>query len=217
MAPIIFQVSMDSDVHTDLRESRSESMESVHPKQEIRRRSVVKYPDEECTAQVCRYRRLEYHFLALELRMGRRKSWCPPVTLCCVFVRLHRRRLGCIVWLFACSSRLRNRLRWWRRPICAIVVSRRSSGLRLMRRLSNYHRTGENLSKAMLINCNDAHGSCFRLTYKHHLFPSLPSLPKRHVEDAIGKIQCAWADSDKRSIHQEECQRGKLMLWCCAM
>lgn len=94
IATIIFEVST---IHTDLRESQSESMASVHPKQEIQRRSVVKYPDEAYTVQECRYRRLEYRFLALELRMGRRKSVCHPVTLCFEFVRLHRRRLGCIV------------------------------------------------------------------------------------------------------------------------
>lgn len=50
------------------------------------------------------------------------------------------------------------------------------------------------------------------MTYKHHLLPSLPSLPKGHDDDAIAKILCVVADSDKRSIHQEKCQRGKLML-----
>lgn len=100
MATIISAANTDRavrTVRTELRESQSESMESVCPRLEIQRHPVENCPDEVCTVQVYRYRRLGHHFQVLGLQMGRRKSRCPPVILDFELVRLRRRRLGCIV------------------------------------------------------------------------------------------------------------------------
>lgn len=61
-------------------------------------------------------------------------------------------------WLYSLTFRLFNQATqppaMMTPTFCAIVVSRRSPGLRLMCRLGNYHRTGENLSRDKVNQAN---------------------------------------------------------------